>query len=62
MRQWQRKEGEAIQDAVNEGDPLNWPSIEGNAINEFKTAFKLLSPRCFRMGRVTQPIGQEIMT
>ena len=37
MRQRQRKEGEAIQDAVNEGDPLDWPSTEGNAINEFKT-------------------------
>ena len=37
MRQRQRKEGEAIQNAVNEGDPLNWPSTEGNAINEFKT-------------------------
>ena len=37
MRQRQRKEGEAIQDAVNEHDPLDWPSTEGNAINEFKT-------------------------
>ena len=37
MRQRQRKEREAIQDAVNEGDPLDWPSTEGNAINEFKT-------------------------
>ncbi|CAB4033970.1 Hypothetical predicted protein, partial [Paramuricea clavata] len=37
MRQRQRKEGAAIQDAVNEVDPLDWPSTEGNLINEFKT-------------------------
>ncbi|CAB3985569.1 Hypothetical predicted protein [Paramuricea clavata] len=37
MRQRQRKEGAAIQDAVNEVDPLNWPSTEGNLVNEFKT-------------------------
>lgn len=37
MRQRQRKNGAAIQDAVNEVDPLDWPSTEGNAINEFKT-------------------------
>jgi hypothetical protein len=29
MRQRQRKEGAAIQDAVNEVDPLDWPSTEG---------------------------------
>ncbi|CAB4032530.1 ATP-dependent DNA helicase PIF1 [Paramuricea clavata] len=37
MRQRQRKEGAAIQDAVNEVDPLDWPSTEGNLVNEFKT-------------------------
>ena len=37
MRQRQRKEGEALQDAVNETDPLDWPSTEGNIVNEFKT-------------------------
>ncbi|CAB4005608.1 Hypothetical predicted protein [Paramuricea clavata] len=37
MRQRQRKEGAAIQDAVSEVDPLDWPSTEGNLINEFKT-------------------------
>ncbi|XP_028419285.1 uncharacterized protein LOC114545138 [Dendronephthya gigantea] len=37
MRQRQRKDGAAIQDAVNEVDPLDWPSTEGNAVNEFKT-------------------------
>ena len=37
MRQRQRKEGAAIQDAVNETDPLDWPSTEGNIVNEFKT-------------------------
>ncbi len=38
MRQRQRKDGAAIQDAVNEVDPLDWPSTEGNVVNEFKTA------------------------
>ena len=37
MRQRQRKEGAAIQDAVNETDPLDWPSTEDNIVNEFKT-------------------------
>ena len=37
MRQRQRTEGAAIQDAVNEVDPLDWPSTEGNLVNEFKT-------------------------
>ena len=37
MRQRQRKDGAAIQDAVNEVDPLDWPSTEGNVVNEFKT-------------------------
>ncbi|XP_028418913.1 uncharacterized protein LOC114544479 [Dendronephthya gigantea] len=37
MRRRQRKDGAAIQDAVNEVDPLDWPSTEGNAFNEFKT-------------------------
>ena len=37
MRQRQRKQGAAIRDAVNEVDPLNWPSTEGNLVNEFKT-------------------------
>ena len=37
MRQRQRKDGAAIPDAVNEVDPLDWPSTEGNAANEFKT-------------------------
>jgi hypothetical protein len=37
MRQRQRKEGAAIQDAVNEVDPLVWLSTEGNLVNEFKT-------------------------
>ena len=32
MRQRQRKEGDAIQDAVNEGDPLDWPSTEGTVM------------------------------
>ena len=30
MRQRQRKDGAAIQDTVNEVDPLDWPSTEGN--------------------------------
>ncbi len=41
MRQRQRKDGAAIQDAVNDSlmlvDPLDWPSTEGNVVNEFKT-------------------------
>ena len=37
MHQRRRKEGAAIQDAVNEVDPLDWPSTEGNVDNEFKT-------------------------
>ena len=37
MRQRQRKDGAAIQDAFNEVDPLDWPSTEGNVVNEFKT-------------------------
>ncbi|CAB4023269.1 ATP-dependent DNA helicase pif1 [Paramuricea clavata] len=37
MRRRQRKEGADIQDAVNEVDPLDWPSTEGNPINGFKT-------------------------
>ena len=37
MHQRQRKQGAAIQDAVNEVDPLDWPSTEGNLVNEFKT-------------------------
>jgi hypothetical protein len=37
MRQRQRTEGAAIQDAVNEVAPLDWPSTEGNLVNEFKT-------------------------
>ena len=37
MGQRQRKDGAAIQDAVNEVDPLDWPSTEGNVVNEFKT-------------------------
>ena len=37
MRQRQRKDGAAIQDAVNEVDPCDWSSTEGNAVNEFKT-------------------------
>ena len=37
MHQRQRKEEAAIQDAVNETDPLDWPSTEGNIVNEFKT-------------------------
>ena len=37
MHQRQRKDGAAIQDAVNEVDPLDWPSTESNVVNEFKT-------------------------
>jgi hypothetical protein len=37
MHQRQRTEGATIQDAVNEVDPLDWPSTEGNLVNEFKT-------------------------
>ncbi|CAB3998541.1 Hypothetical predicted protein [Paramuricea clavata] len=37
MCQRQRTEGAAIQDAVNEVDLLDWPSTEGNLVNEFKT-------------------------
>ena len=37
MRQRQRKDGAAIQDAANEVDPLDWPFTEGNVVNEFKT-------------------------
>ena len=37
MPQRQRKDGDAIQDAVNKVDPLDWPATEGNALNEFKT-------------------------
>ena len=37
MRQRQRKDGAAIQDAVNEVGPLDWPSTEGNVVNEIKT-------------------------
>ena len=37
MQQRQRKDGDAIQDAVNEVDPLDWPATKGNALNEFKT-------------------------
>ena len=50
MHQRQRKEGAAIQDAVNETDPLDWPMTEGNIVNEFKTdglatmAFSTLFP------------------
>ena len=37
MRQRQRKDSPAIHDAVNEVDPFDWLSTEGNAVNEFKT-------------------------
>ncbi|CAB3993600.1 Hypothetical predicted protein, partial [Paramuricea clavata] len=37
MRQRRKKDGAAIQDAVNEVDPLDWPSTEGNLVNEFNT-------------------------
>ena len=37
MRQRQRKDGAAIQDAVNEVELLDWPSTEGDVVNEFKT-------------------------
>ncbi|CAB4032825.1 ATP-dependent DNA helicase PIF1-like, partial [Paramuricea clavata] len=37
MHQRQGTEGAAIQDAVNEVDPLDWPSTEGNLVYEFKT-------------------------
>ncbi len=37
MRQTQRKDGAAIQDAVNEVDLLDWLSTESNVVNEFKT-------------------------
>ena len=37
LRQRQRKEVDAIRAMVNESDPLEWPSTEGNAVNEFKT-------------------------
>ena len=36
MRQRQRKEEAAIQDAVNETDPLDRPSTEGNIVNNLK--------------------------
>ena len=64
MRQQQRKEGAAIQDAVNEGNALDWPSTKGNAINEFKTdvlatmAFSTLFP----YGKGDPTNREEIMT
>ncbi|CAB4017851.1 ATP-dependent DNA helicase PIF1, partial [Paramuricea clavata] len=66
MRQRQRKEGAAIQDAVNEVDPLDWPSTEGNLVNEFKTdglatmAFPTLFP--YGKGDPTNRAGQHGIT
>ena len=38
QRQRQRKDADAIRNTINEAeDPLEWPSTEGNAVNEFKT-------------------------
>ena len=66
MRQRQRKEGAAIQDAVNEVDPLDWPSTEGNLVNEFKTyglatmAFPTLFP--YGKGDQTNRARQHFIT
>ena len=53
VRQRQRKEGEPIQNAVNEGDPLDCSSTKGNAINEFKTVVIAIMafPTLFRYGK-----------
>ena len=37
LRQRQKKDDDAIRETVNQKDPLEWPSIDGNVVNEFKT-------------------------
>ena len=37
QQQQQRKDKGAVREIVNEKDPLEWPSVEGNVVNEFKT-------------------------
>ncbi len=61
MHERQRKYGAAIQDAVNEVDPLDWPSTEGNIVNEFKTDWlaQWFFPHHSPMGKVIQPTGLE---
>ena len=37
QRQRQRKDQDAIRETVNDEDPLDWPTNEGNVVNEFRT-------------------------
>ena len=66
QRQRQRKDEDAIRETVNEKDPLEWPSIEGNIVNEFKTdglgtmAFPTLFP--FGKGDLTNRARQHEVT
>ena len=57
----QRKNGAALQDALNEVDPLDWLSTKGNAVNEFKTdgLASMAFPTLFPLEKVIQQIAQS---